>query len=101
MMGESLFYGVKNDCDIGICGNFILFELDSLFRSKPRRIFELNPYSDEVAMQKKVQLAVNSGLKTLQTVQFVLNTSSISSHIVATVYDDIFIVLTYSATFSY
>ena len=97
-MGESLFYGVKNDCDIGICGNFILFELD---RSKPRRIFELNPYSDEVAMQKKVQLAVNLGLKTLQTVQFVLNTSSISSHIVATVYDDIFIVLTYSATFSY
>ena len=29
------------------------FELDNLFRSKHKRIFELNPYTDKVGRRKK------------------------------------------------
>ena len=45
------------------------------------------------AMKKKVHLAVNAGLKTLQIVRFVLSNSSTLQHIVAAVYKNIFIVL--------
>ena len=73
------------------------FELDNLFRSKHKRIFELNPYTDKVGRrtkhiihtaasirgktitkrhEEKSQLAINLGLKTLQIVRFVMSNSS-------------------------
>ena len=75
------------------------FELDNLFRSKCKRIFELDPSTpiklvdrqntssislsvfrkklSRNTMKNKAQLAINLGLKTLQIVQFVMSNSSI------------------------
>ena len=75
------------------------FELDNLFRSKCKRIFELDPSTpiklvdrqntssislpvfrkklSRNTMKKKAQLAINLGLKTLQIVQFVMSNNSI------------------------
>ena len=52
-------------------------------------------------MKKKVQLAVNLGLKTFQIVRFVLSSSSTLQHVVAAVYEHIFIVLAYSSMFAH
>ena len=52
------------------------------------------------AMKKKVQLAFNLGLKTLQIVRFALSNSSTLQHIVAAVYENSFIVLAYRTTFA-
>ena len=51
-------------------------------------------------MKKKVQLAINLGLKTLQIVRFALSNSSTLQHIVAAVYENSFIVLAYCTTFA-
>ena len=71
--------------------------MDNLFRSKRKRIFELNPYNDKAGSrtkctihitasirgkaikkrpEEKVQLAINLELKTLQIVRFALSNSN-------------------------
>ena len=73
------------------------FELDNLFISKHKRIFEINPYTTKVGRwtkrtihiaasicektmkkrhEEKVQLAINLGLNTLKIVRFVMSNSS-------------------------
>ena len=51
-------------------------------------------------MKKKIQLAINLGLKTLQIIRFALSNSSTLQHIVAAVYENSFIVLAYRITFA-
>ena len=52
-------------------------------------------------MKKKVQLAINLGLKTVQIARFVLSNSSTLLHIAAAVYENIFTILAYGTTFAH
>ena len=58
MTGEGLFKGVITYCDIGIWSNFKKFELDNVFRSKQKSIFELHPHSDKVGRRIKPNIYV-------------------------------------------